>query len=114
MYLVAVKNLISRSKIESALRNMGIKSITIISEELEGMLDEHEDVKCIVAELPYFNLNVLDSKIKGLIRRKEIRLIGYYPHSNPSLREAAIQAGFHDVYPNAAFFRDMRQILASK
>lgn len=88
---------------------MNKKTVNSSSKEINYYLDR--PVNTIIVELQYFDFECLDEKLRGIIKRKNARLIGFYPEAHSWLKEKALKQGFKEVYTSTEFFSRFKDII---
>jgi PleD family two-component response regulator len=83
---------------------------------MEGLIQKAREIrpKLIVVDLHNQKIDPigLASQLKSDDDLRSIRLLGFFSHVQTELQRNALAAGFDQVLPRSAFFRDLQALLA--
>ena len=112
--LVAVSDIIFRSKIRAAAEALGRPAVA--ADGVATALDEARRVapSLVVIDLDERRFDALElvRALKADPATARAVVIGYFPHVLAELRERAIEAGCDRVLPRSAFSRQLHELLA--
>ena len=104
-----VTDLMVGVRIEEAAKTAGAEVETVGSLEEGAERVRSRVVEVVVVDLAIAGLDL--EAIVSLGREAGARVIGFYPHVDAALRQAAKRAGIERAYPRSRFLRDLPRIL---
>jgi len=107
--LAVVDDLMMGVRIEEAAKTLGaeVETAGSLGEGAERLRSRAVDV--VVVDLAMDGLDLEATVSLGLAAGA--RVVGFYPHVDAALRQAAKRAGIERVYPRSRFLRDLPLIL---
>lgn len=109
MILAIVNDLIVGVRIEEAAKGLGVQVETAGSMEEAAQSLKGQATDVLVVDLASVGPDL--EKIAAAAREAGARVIGFYPHVDKALRQAAEGAGIERVYPRSRFLRELPQLL---
>jgi len=107
--MTIVTDLMVGVRIEEAAKTAGAEVETVGSLEEGAERVRSRAVEVVVVDLAIAGLDL--EAIVSLGRGAGARVIGFYPHVDAALRQAAKRAGIERAYPRSRFLRELPRIL---
>ncbi len=108
MVLAIVTDLLVGVRIEEAAKGVGASAEAAGPEDAVRLIASTKP-DLVVADLAIPGLNL--QPLARAAREASVPLIGFYPHVDVALRQAAKDAGIRHVYARSRFLRELQQIL---
>jgi CheY-like chemotaxis protein len=114
--VVAVTDLITRSRIRDAARVAGVELLLAMNAETLADVARDADVDRFVLDLADQRYDALDAirRLKSDGALAGVAIVGFFPHVNTELRQAALDAGCDTVLPRSAFVAHLAEVLVGE
>jgi hypothetical protein len=110
LIVAVVPDLLIESRIEAAAQLQGLGVTTASVDDASTTI---ADVKPRIVVIDLATAADSLGTFKDAAEAVEATVVGYYPHVEVDLREAAREAGIERVYPRSRFLRELPRILAA-